>query len=131
MTYLLDTNICVPLVNGSDRALREHLLSRRPDEVVLCSVVKAELFFGARNSQRAAENLDRLQRFCEAFQSLPFDDDAAHQYGALRALLRREGRPIGANDMLIASIALAAKVTLVTRNIDEFARVPQLDVIAW
>ena len=131
MTFLLDTNICVPLINGTDRALRDRLLSHRPDEIVLCSVVKAELAFGARNSERAAKNLDRLQRFCGGFRSLPFDDDAADHYGDLRALLRREGRPIGANDMLIAAIALAARVTLVTRNVDEFARVPQLSVVAW
>jgi tRNA(fMet)-specific endonuclease VapC len=131
VTFLLDTNICVPLINGTDRALRDRLLGHRPDEIVLCSVVKAELSFGARNSKRAAENLDRLQRFCGSFRSLPFDDDAADHYGSLRALLRREGRPIGANDMLIASIALAARVTLVTRNVDEFARVPQLSLATW
>jgi tRNA(fMet)-specific endonuclease VapC len=131
VTFLLDTNICVPLINGTDRSLRDRLLGHRPHEVVLCSVVKAELAFGARNSKHAAENLDRLQRFCGGFQSLPFDDDAAEHYGKLRALLRREGRPIGANDMLIAAIALATRVTLVTRNVDEFSRVPQLNVVAW
>jgi tRNA(fMet)-specific endonuclease VapC len=131
VTYLLDTNICVPLINGTDSELRLKLLGHRPDEVVLCSIVRAELSFGARNSQRAAENLDRLERFCSSFQSLPFDDAASDRYGELRALLRREGRPIGANDMLIASIALATKTTLVTRNTEEFSRVPQLNVVTW
>jgi tRNA(fMet)-specific endonuclease VapC len=131
VTLLLDTNICVPLLNRTDPELRERLLGHRPDEVVLCSIVKAELAFGAANSQRAAENLDRLQRFCSGFQSLSFDDVAADYYGTLRALLRREGRLIGANDLLIASIALAAKVTLVTRNTEEFARVPQLALATW
>jgi tRNA(fMet)-specific endonuclease VapC len=131
VSYLLDTNICVPLLNRTDSVLRERLLSHRPGEVVLCSIVKAELAFGAQNSQRVAENLERLQRFCSAFQSLPFDDAAADRYGGLRALLRREGRPIGGTDLLIAAIALAAKVTLVTRNAEEFARVPQLALETW
>lgn len=131
MTYVLDTNICIPLINRTDPQLRERLLALRPDEVSLCSVVKAELLFGARNSDRVAENLSRVQRFCAAFQSLPFDDAAAEHYGSLRALLSREGRPIGANDMLIASIALTAGATLVTRNSAEFSRVPGLSLEVW
>jgi tRNA(fMet)-specific endonuclease VapC len=94
-------------------------------------VVKAELLFGARNGSRAAENLRRLDRFFEAFESLPFDDDAAQAYGLLRAELRRAGKPIGANDMLIAAIALAHRATLVTRDDDDFLRVPGLRVESW
>jgi tRNA(fMet)-specific endonuclease VapC len=131
VTLLLDTNICIPLINRTDAALRERLLAERPDEVVLCSVVKAELAFGALSSRNVAENLDRLRRFCTGFTSLPFDDAAAEHYGNLRSLLKREGRPIGANDLLIASVALAASSTLVTRNIGEFSRVPGLRVDVW
>ena len=131
MTYLLDTNVCIPLINRSEPTLRQRLLSHTPDEIVLCSVVKAELLFGARGSKRVAENLDRVQRFCSAFESLPFDDEAAAHYGSLRAHLTREGRLIGANDLLIAATALARGVTLVTRNREEFARVPSLTIGAW
>lgn len=97
----------------------------------LCSVVKAELLFGARNSSRVAENLERLDRFFAPLESLVFDDLAAEHYGVLRAWLRREGSPIGANDMLIAAIALANDATLATRNLDEFRRVPGLRVQRW
>jgi tRNA(fMet)-specific endonuclease VapC len=128
---LLDTNICVPLINRTEPALRERLLAHRPDEIVLCSIVKAELAFGARNSIRVAENLDRLQRFCSAFQSFGFDDAAADHYGSVRALLSREGRLIGSNDLLIAAIALSRQAQLVTRNVGEFSRVPGLRVEAW
>lgn len=131
MTYLLDTSICVPLINRSDEALATRLLEESPTTVVLCSVVKAELFFGARNSSRVAENIDRVDRFCAAFRSLAFDDEGARHYGSMRAQLRREGRPIGANDLLIASIALATGVVLVTRNLAEFRRVPGLACEAW
>lgn len=131
MTSLLDTSICVPLINRSDERLAERLLEEAPRDVILCSVVKAELYFGARNSQRVAENLDRVDRFCEVFDSVAFDDAAAAQYGGVRAQLKREGRPIGANDLMIASIALASRATLVTRNLDEFKRVPGLELASW
>lgn len=131
MIRLLDTNICVPLLNRTEPVLRQRLLDQRPSDVKLCSIVRAELAFGARNSQHVAENLSRLQRFCSGFESLSFDDAAAEQYGAVRSLLKREGRLIGSNDLLIAAIALAAGVTLVTRNAEEFSRVPGLEVEVW
>lgn len=129
--WLLDTSVCIPLINRTDQALADRLLAHAPETICLCSVVKAELSFGAHNSERVAENLQRVERFCSAFPSLPFDDDAASHYGLIRTLLRREGRPIGANDLMIASIALAGSVRLVTRNWDEFSRVPGLEVDLW
>ena len=131
MNLLLDTNVCIPLINRTEPSLVERLLDAAPSSVILCSVVKAELYFGARNSQRAAENLGRVDRFCVVFDSLPFDDAAAVHYGVVRAQLKREGRPIGANDLMIASIALAAEATLVSRNLEEFERVPGLNVVSW
>ncbi|TDI47945.1 MAG: type II toxin-antitoxin system VapC family toxin [Acidobacteria bacterium] len=131
MSLLLETSVCIPLINRTDQDLAERLLEETPSAVVLCSVVKAELYFGARNSGRVAENLDRVERFCDVFESLPFDDAAAAHYSSVRAQLKREGRPIGANDLLIASIALSANVTLVSRNLGQFQRVPGLDLISW
>lgn len=131
MTYLLDTNICVGMMLGNDAKLRTKIASLRPSDLVLCSIVKAELIFGARKSAHVAKNLATLSSFFRAFESLPFDDDAAAQYGLLRAHLTIAGTPIGGNDMLIASIALAAGVTLVTRNEREFRRVPALPVEVW
>jgi tRNA(fMet)-specific endonuclease VapC len=77
------------------------------------------------------QNLERLREFFSPFDSLPFDDDAAERYGVIRAQLRREGNPIGANDMLIAAIALTADVAVVTRNRQEFRRVAGLRVETW
>ena len=131
MTWLLDTSVCIPLINRSDADLAGRLLNTTPGSIYLCSVVKAELHFGAQNSQRVAENVRRLETFCEAFPSLPFDDQAAQHYGTVRAQLRREGRPIGANDLMIASIALAGAITLATRNVDEFSRVAGLKIEGW
>ena len=131
MKQLLDTNICIPLINGAEPTLAAKLLAQRPDNVVLCSVVVAELYHGACNSAWVAENLDRVRRFCQAFQSLPFDDTAAERYGSIRVQLQHEGRLIGGNDLLIAATTLANDVTLITRNTSEFSRVPGLRVEAW
>lgn len=127
---------CCANTSGRSRRLERRpaagpCTAESPGSIALCSVVKAELLFGARSSARAAENLDRVERFCRAFPSLPFDDDAAPPYAGVRAQLSREGRPIGANDLMIASIALAAGLVVVTRNEREFRRVPGLEVEAW
>jgi tRNA(fMet)-specific endonuclease VapC len=66
-----------------------------------------------------------------AFVSFPFDDHAADEYGRLRAQLARQGTPIGPNDLMIASIALAHRTTLVTHNTHEFSRVPGLPIVDW
>jgi tRNA(fMet)-specific endonuclease VapC len=131
VSYLLDTNICVAFLNQKDTALRKRFQKTDPDEVKLCSIVKAELLYGARNGTRIEENLATLAKFFDLFESVAFDDTAAEHYAMLRVHLRRAGTPIGANDMLIASIAIAADATLVTRNQDEFVRVPGLRVQAW
>ena len=131
MTWLLDTSVCVPLINRTDARAAARLLDHSHGSVRLCSVVKAELYFGAQNSSRLAENLQRAETFCRAFESLPFDDESAKQYGIVRARLRREGRPIGGNDLMIASIAIAHSHILVTRNMDEFSRVSGLEVERW
>jgi tRNA(fMet)-specific endonuclease VapC len=131
VSWLLDTNICIAFLNGSEPAIRDRLLALPASEVYLCSVVKAELLYGARHGYRVEENLRTLEHFFEPFSSLPFDDEGAARYGVVRSQLRREGRPIGANDLLIASIAIANDAVLVTRNDAEFRRVEGLQVETW
>ncbi len=129
--HLLDTNACIALLNGTSAPLVERLRQSSPSEMCLCSLVKAELLFGARHSARVNDNLRLLDGFFSTFRSLPFDDVAAEHYGAIRHDLEQRGQPIGANDLLIASIALAAQATLVTANVDEFALVIGLQVENW
>ncbi len=127
---LLDTDVCIAFLNGKDRKLQRRMLEGA-DELVLCSVVKAELWFGAEASARVAANHERLGAFFSTFDSLPFDDAAARLYARVRAELRREGTPIGPNDLLIASICLANDLTLITRNRREYDRVAGLTVESW
>lgn len=107
------------------------LRRRRPSEVALSSIVKAELLAGARKSGRVEANLALLTEFFAPFVSLPFDDLAAEHFGILRADLERSGTPIGAYDLMIAATALAHDLVLVSHNTREFARVPGLRLEDW
>jgi tRNA(fMet)-specific endonuclease VapC len=131
MTYLLDTNTCIRYLNGRSKSIRQQLEATQPQDIVLCSVVKAELFYGAVKSAKPEENLVRQHRFASRFVSLPFDDNAAEVYGQIRARLEKLGTPIGPNDLLIAAIAIANDVTLVTHNMGEFGRVESLKLEDW
>lgn len=131
MKRLLDTNVCIAYLHRAEQNVLQKFAQMKPREVVLCSIVKAELIYGARYSQRVNENLQRLTQFFESFESLAFCDKAAEFYGANRALLAKSGTPIGNNDLLIASIALAYDLTVVTRNTSEFMRVPGLRLETW
>ena len=87
--------------------------------------------YGVRKNQPSQTRLDTLKAFVDSFVSLPFDDKAAEIYGRIRAELERIGTPIGPNDLMIAAIALANNVTLITHNTKEFRRVQGLALEDW
>jgi len=128
--YLLDTNIWIALARG-DQQVRDRLRQLRLSQIFCCSIIRAELLFGARKSQQVERNLEGFARLLQPFESLPFDDEAAGHYGLTRAILEKAGTPIGANDLLIAAITLRRDCVLVTRNHREFARVPGLRTEEW
>jgi tRNA(fMet)-specific endonuclease VapC len=129
--YLLDTNTCIRYLNGTSDNVRRRLERAHHQEIVLCSIVNAELVFGAFKSTRRDENLVKIRKFVERFISIPFDDAATPAYGEIRSGLERAGTPIGPNDLLIAAIAVSHDLTLVTNNVGEFARVPKLKWETW
>lgn len=131
MRYLLDTNVCVRYLNGRSAAIRQRLRTMVLADITVCSVVKAELFYGAYRSNDLQVTLARQQEFLNLFVSLPFDDEAALVYGEIRAQLAALGTPIGPNDFQIAAIALANNLTLVTHNTREFSRVSGLQLEDW
>jgi tRNA(fMet)-specific endonuclease VapC len=131
MTYLLDTNVCIAYLNGRSSNVVQRLGNVSPSEIAVCSVVKAELFFGAMRSRNAAETLARQRVFLDQFISLPFDDRSVEFYASIRATLATRGTPIGPNDLLIAAIARAHNLTLVTANTREFGRVEGLRIENW
>jgi tRNA(fMet)-specific endonuclease VapC len=134
VSHLLDTNAFVDhLRRGPASKVTAKLLAAPPGSIYLCSVVLAELIFGAVRSGPAHEAANRaliagLQAQC---RPVSFNDQAAEEYGKLRAYLTGLGQLIGPNDLMIAAIALANKLTLVTHNTAEFSRVPGLALEDW
>jgi tRNA(fMet)-specific endonuclease VapC len=131
MNYLLDTNVCIIYLKGKNLNLKQKLEAVATQEIVVCSVVKAELCFGAMKSANPERNFALQQKFSGQFVSIPFDDSAATIFGIVRAQLETKGTPIGAYDLQIASIALANNLTLVTHNTREFERVDGLQIEDW
>jgi tRNA(fMet)-specific endonuclease VapC len=129
--YLLDTNVCIRILNNSNSAVVERFRAESPKTVGLCAVIKAELCFGARKSRNAAKVLSTMREFWQPLPCFPFDDDCAEEYGMIRTVLEQLGQPIGANDLLIASVARCHDLVLVTHNFGEFSRVGGLQVEDW
>jgi tRNA(fMet)-specific endonuclease VapC len=129
--YSLDTNVCIRIINGRSIQLRQKLLAHSVNDIAVCSVVRAELFYGAAKSQTPEATRRKQDLFLQPFASLPFDDSAADVYGQIRAELERRGTSIGPMDLTIAAIALANNLTLVTNNLREFSKIPQLLVEDW
>lgn len=130
MSYLLDTNTCIYIINQRPPQVFAHFEGLRYGEVAVSSITGAELDFGVAKSG-SQRNRDALDKFLAPLEVLPFDVDAMHAYGPLRAELQRRGQPIGALDTLIAAHALALGATLVTNNLAEFRRVPGLVCENW
>lgn len=129
--YLLDSNVCIRLLNESHAGAARRYRTLSPREVALCSVVKAELLHGARRSRKVEENLQLLTTFFAPLVSLPFDDRCAEEAAQIRADLAAQGTPIGPNDLLIAATARAHDLVLVTHNTGEFSRVTGLRLDDW
>lgn len=131
MIYLPDTNVWIRLLNKGENLVKQRFGEVSPSEIRLCSIVKAELYFGAEKSNRRDENMETLEALFSDIKSLEFDDLAAKQYGAIRRNLETSGIVIGPNDLMIASIGLAHGITVVTHNTKEFSRVSGLHIEDW
>jgi tRNA(fMet)-specific endonuclease VapC len=131
MVYLLDTNACINYLNVRHSSIERRMAVIQPGDVVVCSVVLAELFRGAYRSTQRQKNLELLNRFASQFRSLLFDNTAADIYGRIRADLEVIGMLIGPYDMQIAAIALANNLTLVAHNTREFGRINGLRYEDW
>lgn len=134
MSYLLDTNACIALINGEPPRVRRRLdeVLSQENAVFVSSIVLFELWYGAEKSARQTFNQHRLEIFLAGPVSvLPFDEADAEVAGRIRAQLERPGRPIGAYDLLIAGQALHHDHVLVTANSSEFSRVKSLRWEDW
>lgn len=131
LIYLLDTNVFIMYLKGRSQNINNHIDNLEPEKIAVCSVVKAELFYGSMKSNNPKKNLNLQKSFLSQFVSLPFDDSCAEIYGKIRADLAKAGTPIGSNDIQIAAIALANNLILVTHNVREFSRIDGLKFEDW
>jgi tRNA(fMet)-specific endonuclease VapC len=130
MRYLLDTNIISDVVKNPQGDVARHLAKVGESHVCTSIIVSAELRYGAE--KRGARSLTaRLAAVLERLEVVAFDPPADATYALLRTNLEQSGRPIGANDLLIAAHALTLGCTIVTDNEREFSRVAGLRLENW
>lgn len=128
--YLLDTNICIYVINHRPPAVLARFLAHEMDGLGISAITASELYWGVCKSG-SVRNQTALDRFLSPLAVLDYDQAAARKYGELRAHLDKQGTPIGPLDQQIAAHALALGLTLVTNNVREFERVPGLAVENW
>lgn len=133
MSYLLDTNICIAIINDRPQDVRVRIddLLSAGETVLVSSVTRFELQYGSAKSSQSRRNWDRLCVFFSRLGEVAFDGEDADAAGAVRAMLEKLGTPLGAYDVQIAGQALRRKLTLVTANVREFKRVRGLRVENW
>ena len=128
MIYLFDTNAVIRLLNG-DAALMRRVRPHRRGDFGLSAIVMHELFYGAFKSRHTSRTLGFIEDL--AFDILDFAREDARRAGEIRAMLAAAGTPVGPYDVLIAGQALARNLTLITHNVREFSRVPDLKMEDW
>ena len=134
MNYLLDTNACIALINRRSSAVRSRFQKAISGgaRIYVSSVVTLELWYGVAKSVRQDLNTQRLEAFLAGpIISLPLEEQDARVAGSVRAALQASGTPIGAYDLLIAGQAMRNKLTLITANVSEFARIKALAWADW
>jgi tRNA(fMet)-specific endonuclease VapC len=134
MKYMLDTNICIYIINNKPKTVLDRFLALDSSDTVYISAISvAELFYGLEKSSSPKKEQNKLAliKFLSPLEIVSYSEKAAIEYGIIRAKLEKSGQPIGANDMLIASHAKSMDCTVVTNNTKEFERVNGLKIQNW
>jgi len=129
--YLLDTNICIYIINKNPRIVVEKIKQLKPSQVKLSAISIGELEYGVSKSKNREQNRNALVDFVSGFDILPFDDNDAEVFGLIRAELEKKGQVIGSYDMQIAAQAISNDLILVTNNTGEFVRIKELKMDNW
>lgn len=129
--YLLDSNICINIINKHPEQVVEHIKSLQPHQIKLSAISIAELEYGVSKSKSREKNRNALVHFASAFDIIDFNDKDAEVFGLIRANLEKYGKVIGPYDMQIAAQAISRDLILVTNNIKEFNRIGELRLENW
>ncbi len=130
---LLDTNVCIAVINGRPASVLQRLRRADPRRTLsrISTLSVFELRYGVAKSARTAKNAEALETFLRSVAILSFDEEDARFAGNIRAELEQTGKPIGPYDYLIAAQAIRHDLTLITANEKEFSRVPGLRWENW
>lgn len=129
--YLLDTNICIYIINKSPISVVNKIKTFTPSQIKLSSISLGELEYGVSKSKFREKNRNALIDFVSGFDIIDFNDSDAEIFGLIRADLEKRGKVIGPYDMQIAAQALSRELILVTNNVDEFNRILNLKIENW
>lgn len=131
MNYLIDTNICIYIMNQRPLEVINKFKTTELGQIGVSTITVSELYYGVAKSQHQKQNARRVEEFLTPFEILSYDDNASRYYGAIRSQLEAQGKVIGPLDMLIAAQALSKDLILVTNNEKEFQRIPSLKIENW
>jgi len=131
MKFILDTNICIYIIKQKPEKVFKRLRKLTVGQVGISSITYSELYYGVAKSKAVSQNEAALQQFVGPLDVIPYPEEAASIYGEIRAGLERQGKSIGPLDTLIAAQARHQGLTLVSNNMKEFSRVPNLKVENW
>ena len=131
MKYLLDTDICIYLINKKHQNLAQRIVEVPSGDICVSSITQAELEYGVSKSRDKVKNSQALSKFLAVISVESFDSLAAVSYGQIRADLESRGETIGGMDLLIAGHAKSRGYTVVTNNVREYSRIEGLSVENW
>ncbi|HEC11969.1 MAG TPA: type II toxin-antitoxin system VapC family toxin [Acidiferrobacteraceae bacterium] len=129
--YMLDTNTCIYVLKNHSEKLRHKFKAIK--NICISSITYGELCFGIENGDNSMREArwKQLDIFTQRLLIDPWDEDAARHYGLIRTVLKKQGTPISNNDLLISAHALSMNAVLVTNNVREFYKVPDLTIENW
>ncbi|MFM6010812.1 MAG: type II toxin-antitoxin system VapC family toxin [Dolichospermum sp.] len=130
MIYLLDTDTCIYWLKNIT-SVTNKIQTIGWENICICNITVAELYFGAYNSQKVAENLTRAENFIQNIAVITLDNNAVKKFGELKAELRKIGQQVADFDLLIASVALTRNYILVTNNTRHYSRISELKLENW
>ena len=131
MKYLLDTNICIYIINKRPVSVIQRLSNYEIDDIAISSITVSELEYGINKSKNPDNSRIALIEFLLPFKLIDYDFKAAKEYGIIRSDLEKSGQPIGAMDYLLAAQAISLDLILVSNNLKEFSKVKKLRMENW